>query len=403
MASQVAASASAQQRAQARRGGEQHRGLALDHAQVGGLVGVRVAHVQQLQHLAFGDAVGGVGEDLHHRHALEFDHQLEAARIQEVADQHAGGIAPDRVGGAAAAAQVGLVDHVVVQQGRGVDELDHRRQLVGIGADALAIAAAQGPGREQQQHRPQALAAGADDVLGDLVDQHHVRGEPAPDQRIDRRHVLAGQGLDGDQVGDGQERGAGLHGRTVSVGAGIISGSSESPGSRVRLCRHVASGRGDRTGVQLAASRTDIQTILMSGPCSRGQSGPFWSARDRCRSPGPTRFGDAGFQLRQASGSPPNGTRPLAVGSAPPVVLPVWPGRRFVDLVANSLREVASRNGDAMYQLMAHAIVEHLAADVQGGASRRLGDEAMDGVLSLISTDLQRQVASSRRGRGPVL
>ena len=52
-----------QQRAQARCGGEQHRGLALDHAQVGGLVGIRVAHVQQLQHLAFGDAVGGVGED----------------------------------------------------------------------------------------------------------------------------------------------------------------------------------------------------------------------------------------------------------------------------------------------------------------------------------------------------
>src|SRR3546814_12187612 len=84
---------------------------------------VRIAHVQKLQHLAFGDAVGGVGEDPLHVHRVEFDHQLEAARIQEVADQHAGSVAPHRVGGAAAAAQVGFVDHVVVEQGGGVDEI----------------------------------------------------------------------------------------------------------------------------------------------------------------------------------------------------------------------------------------------------------------------------------------
>ena len=59
-------------------------------------------------------------------------------------------------------------------------------------------------------------------------------------------------------------------------------------------------------------------------------------------------------------------TRPPGAGSAPPVALPVWPGRRFVDLVANSLRDVARRDCDAMYQLMANAIVQHLAADVQG-------------------------------------
>src|SRR3546814_5656594 len=60
------------------------RSLAFDHAQVGGFVHVRIAHVQKLQHLAFGDAVGGVGEDPLHVHRVEFDHQLEAARIQEV-------------------------------------------------------------------------------------------------------------------------------------------------------------------------------------------------------------------------------------------------------------------------------------------------------------------------------
>ncbi len=184
-----------QQRAKAGRGGEQHRGLALDHPQVGGLVGVRVAHVQQLQHLALGDGVGGVGQDPLHVHALEFDHQLEAARVQEVADQHRGGIAPDRVRGLAAAAQVGFVDHVVVQQGGGVDELDHRRQLVGV-----CTMVAKRAGGEQQQHRPQPLAAGTDDVFGHLVDQHHVRRQPPADQGIHRRHVGCGQGLDRGQV-----------------------------------------------------------------------------------------------------------------------------------------------------------------------------------------------------------
>ena len=52
------------------------------------------------------------------------DHQLEGAGEQEVADQHAGLVAPDRVGGGHAAPQVALVDHIVVQQGGGVDELD---------------------------------------------------------------------------------------------------------------------------------------------------------------------------------------------------------------------------------------------------------------------------------------
>ena len=57
------------------------------------------------------------------------EHHLECARIEEVADQHAGRIAEDLVGGRASAAQRGLVHHVVVQQCRRVDELDDRRQF----------------------------------------------------------------------------------------------------------------------------------------------------------------------------------------------------------------------------------------------------------------------------------
>ena len=87
--------------------------------------------VHELQHLALGDGVGGIGEHLHHAHVVDFDHHLEGARVEEIADQHRGGVAERGVGGRAAAAQVGCVDHVVVQQRGGVDELDHRGELRG--------------------------------------------------------------------------------------------------------------------------------------------------------------------------------------------------------------------------------------------------------------------------------
>ena len=71
-----------------------------------------------------------------------------------------------------AAAQRRLVDHVVVQQRGGVDELDDGGQLV-----ALGPVEAQRLGEQQHQRRPHALAAGADDVVRDLVDQRHLRGQ----------------------------------------------------------------------------------------------------------------------------------------------------------------------------------------------------------------------------------
>ena len=61
-------------------------------------------HVHQLQDLAFGDDVGGVGQHVEHAHAADLHHQLEGARVEEVAHQDAGGVAEQRVGGGPAAA-----------------------------------------------------------------------------------------------------------------------------------------------------------------------------------------------------------------------------------------------------------------------------------------------------------
>ena len=193
--------------------------------------------VQQLQHFAFGNRVGGVGQELHHLRPSEFDHQLEAARIQEVPDQHRRGITPHRIGGAAPAPQVGFIDHVVMEQGGGVDELDHRRKLVRI-----PPAMSERPCGQQQQHRAQALAAGTDDVFGDLVDQHHVRGQPPADQSVHRRHVRCGEGLDRFEVGEigGAGHGAGsqstgnYRGRGIfrPVGAGFAGGHEHAGAER---------------------------------------------------------------------------------------------------------------------------------------------------------------------------
>ena len=181
----------AQHRAQPGGGGKQHRGLALDYAQIGRLIHVGVVDVQKLQHLALGDRVGGVGQHLHHRHAVQLHHELEAARVEEVADQHAGRVAPQRIGGLAPAPQVGFVDHVVVQQGGGVDELDDRRQL-----QVVAPRIAQRARGDEVQLRAQALAAGADDVFADLIDEQHVRGQAAADQGVDAGQILTHQALD---------------------------------------------------------------------------------------------------------------------------------------------------------------------------------------------------------------
>ena len=94
------------------------------------LAGLDPALGGQLVDLALGDHGRGVAEDPQHLEAAVLDHQLERSAEQEIADQHARRIAPDEVGGALAAAHSRAVDDIVVEQGRGVDELDRGGELV---------------------------------------------------------------------------------------------------------------------------------------------------------------------------------------------------------------------------------------------------------------------------------
>ena len=91
---------------------------------------IGIVAVEQLQHFAFGDDIGGIGQRLHHAHLAHIHHHLERARIQKIADQHAGRIAEQRVGGGAAAAQFRFIHHIIMQQSRGMDEFHYRRQVM---------------------------------------------------------------------------------------------------------------------------------------------------------------------------------------------------------------------------------------------------------------------------------
>ena len=177
------------------RGLEEHRGLAADDFHVGLFGGAGVANLRELQHFAFGDHAGRLGDDAHDLHRAQLHHHFEGACIKKVADQHAGRVAPHGVRGRAAAAHAGHVDDVIVQQGRGVEEFDggcQQAQRVAFEAEGLA--------GQQHQQGAHAFAARGDDVVADLFHQGDAGAELFTDDSVDsgkivRHHVIEGLGL----------------------------------------------------------------------------------------------------------------------------------------------------------------------------------------------------------------
>ena len=133
-----------------------------------------------MQHFALGDGVGRIGKDVHDAHAVERYHHLKGARVQEIAHENAGCVAEYFVGRLAAAAQRRAVDHIVVQQSGGVNELYDGGRIDMLFAPVSACACGQ-----QHQQRAQTLAAGVDDVGGHLVDESHLAVQTTFDDLVD--------------------------------------------------------------------------------------------------------------------------------------------------------------------------------------------------------------------------
>ncbi|HEY0505323.1 MAG TPA: hypothetical protein VGD42_17710 [Lysobacter sp.] len=65
---------------------------------------------------------------------------------------------------------------------------------------------------------------------------------------------------------------------------------------------------------------------------------------------------------------------------------------RYVELIAESLREACRCQGDAAFPLIARVIDQHIAGGLQRRRIGRWRNEAMDGLLSLISPAMQARV-----------
>ena len=102
-------------------------------------------------------------EQLHHLHVAQPRQQHRRAREQKVAGEHRDLVAVDPVRGLGAAARVGEVDDVVVQQAGGVDHLGDLREPY-LACTRRLTADGRG-GREQHQSRAEALAGELEKML----------------------------------------------------------------------------------------------------------------------------------------------------------------------------------------------------------------------------------------------
>ena len=129
---------------------EQLGGLAADHGEIFVLGGGGVLGRRELHHFALGDRRRGRRQNVERAQRADLDHHAKRLAEQEVADQHAGLVAPQHPRRQFAAPQFAFVDHVVVQQRGGMHELDRGREL------DMAVAGIAGEtGHRQRQHRPQ--------------------------------------------------------------------------------------------------------------------------------------------------------------------------------------------------------------------------------------------------------
>ena len=176
--------------------GKEIRRLAPDDVEVLVFGDVDVAVLRQLIQLAFDHPQRDVAEQPDDLQRVLRQRQRHRLDVEEVAEEHGDVVAPLRVDGQAATTVLGVVDDVVVDQRRGVDELDDG----GVRHRALALVAAQ-PRRHQQHRRPHALAAALLDVLADFGDETHLRLQVTAELPLDPGQVVADRLEQAEQIG----------------------------------------------------------------------------------------------------------------------------------------------------------------------------------------------------------
>ena len=113
---------------------------------------------------------------------------FEGLHVEPVAGEDAFRVAPLRVGGGASAAGLGLVDDVVVNECRGVNDFDDGGEF-----DRARTFVAEQFGRKQQKSGTDALAAAGAQVFTDFGDGGHVRDGILPELLLDGDNVVPEQ------------------------------------------------------------------------------------------------------------------------------------------------------------------------------------------------------------------
>ena len=162
---------------QAAAAGAQLGGFGLDDVEIFGLAEGEIAAAVDLPQLAGTNDVGRPADRLAGVGRSQRAGQGEGVGEQKVAHQDAGFVVVAGVDRFAVAAELGFVQHVVVDQRGRVDHFDHGGQ-----GDVLVVGPAQGFGRQQQQGRPEPLSPQAEGVLDQLVDERIVARQFAPQQ-----------------------------------------------------------------------------------------------------------------------------------------------------------------------------------------------------------------------------
>ena len=123
--------------------------------------------------------------DLQEGEVVVFERDEESAGEKVVAHQDGDLVLPDGVDGCESAARVGVVDDVVVDQRRRVQDLHQRGPAVTLLVDAAAEFSAQ-----EDEDGADLLPLLPDDVLRDQVDEADARPDRFAEDPVEEREVV---------------------------------------------------------------------------------------------------------------------------------------------------------------------------------------------------------------------
>jgi hypothetical protein len=132
----------------------------------------RIVAPFELKDFSLGHAANRVREDQEYVRVAVFDDHRTCARVEEVSRENRATVTPQRIRRRLAAPQFRNIDHVVVQQCRGMEQFDRGPDLNAAGTRVAAKLRGQ-----HHQGGAHSLATGFEQVLAEQADECGVRAE----------------------------------------------------------------------------------------------------------------------------------------------------------------------------------------------------------------------------------